>query len=335
MDKKKCSCDDFSKAKKIIDDMREKRRYCSIIGPTGPRGEIGATGPTGPRGAEGPVGPDGGATINVGLTETGDAGTEAIVSNVGTARDVVLNFKIPRGEMGLKGDKGDKGDIGPRGLPGEIGRSEVISIDETETVSPEEEASVLDDFENNVHHLTFYIPKGEKGEQGVKGDKGEQGIQGVAGATGPIGPKGDKGDPAGVAAYGERYSNNSQTFSLTADRETIIPLEQTGPAFFTNYNSTYAIEIRKFGAYFISYSLNIITSVDVNYEVSIRASGTRLPGSVIKGEGKANTLGSISGSFIFALVEDDEVTMVIKTDKNVDLMFGDGTNAIITLIKID
>lgn len=317
-DKNKCSCNNsYDKARKIIEDANKNIKICPIQGPTGPRGEIGPKGDRGEIGPTGPRGPNGGATVNVGITETGEAGTRAIVTNTGTDRDVILNFKIPRGETGIQGPKGDKGDIGPRGLPGEIGRSEMISIDETETVMPEEDASVLDDFENNIHHLTFYIPKGQKGEQGVQG---------------PIGPK---GEPNGVGAYGERYSRNSQRFNVTADRETIIPLEQTGPAFFTNFNSNYAIEIKKFGAYFISYSLNVVTSVDVNFEVSIQAGGIKFPSSVIKSEGKANNRTTLNGSFIFALAEGDEVTMVIKTDNDAEFIFGDDTNARLSVIKLD
>ena len=32
------------------------------------------------------------------MTETGDTGSEASVTNVGTNQDIVLNFKIPKGE---------------------------------------------------------------------------------------------------------------------------------------------------------------------------------------------------------------------------------------------
>lgn len=39
------------------------------------------------------------------------------------------------GDVGPKGEKGDKGDQGQRGFPGEIGISEVITIDGTETIS--------------------------------------------------------------------------------------------------------------------------------------------------------------------------------------------------------
>lgn len=72
-----------------------------------------------------------------------------------------------KGEKGEQGDKGEKGEQGPRGLPGEIGISQVITIDGTETIEPDEPAEVQDDFENNIHHLTFYIPKGEDGLDGI------------------------------------------------------------------------------------------------------------------------------------------------------------------------
>lgn len=374
-DKNKYSCNDnYDKAKKLIEETNKNIKICCIQGPTGTRGETGLQGEIGPKGDKGdigptgPRGPNGGATVNVGTTETSEAGTEAMVTNVGTDRDVVLNFKIPRGEVGIQGPPGEKGEQGPRGFPGEIGRSEAITIDATETINPDEEASVLDDFESNVHHLTFYIPKGQKGDIGPQGEKGEAGPQGPQGDIGPKGDKGEKGDtgpqgekgdagpegpkgeqgqqgiqgtqgpkgePNGIGAYGERYSRESQTFSVIADRETIIPLEQAGPAFFTEYDSSYAIEIRKFGAYYISYSLNVVTSVDVNYVVSVKASGVQFPSSVIKGEGKANTLTSLNGSFIFALAEGDEVTLVIKADKNADFTFGEYTNARLSVIKLD
>ena len=141
-------------------------------GPAGPQGPVGSQGPTGPTGAtglqgikgeKGERGIQGPSTISVGNTETVSSNMVAEVTNVGTKEDLVLNFKIPKGEKGEKGDQGEKGDIGPRGLPGEIGRTEHISIGETETIGPGEPAQVLDDFENMVHNLTFYIPKGENG----------------------------------------------------------------------------------------------------------------------------------------------------------------------------
>ena len=73
-------------------------------GPTGPTGATGAIGPTGPTGATGPTGPSGedgqAATVRVGTVTTGDPGTEAAVTNSGTAQDAVFDFTIPQGSSG-------------------------------------------------------------------------------------------------------------------------------------------------------------------------------------------------------------------------------------------
>lgn len=312
-----------------------------IPGEQGLKGEKGDTGPQGPQGEKGEQGPRGEAgptTIKVGTTETGDYGTDATVTNVGTAQDVILNFKIPKGE---KGEQGPKGDIGPQGLPGEIGISQAITIDGTETIEPDEPAEVQDDFDRNIHHLTFYIPKGEKGDIGPQGPQGIQGEQGVAGPPGeqgeegPTGPQGPKGAPNGIEAYGERYTNSTQRFNLTANRETIIPLETTGVAVLTDFDSTYAINIKKFGTYQINYFLNVATSVDTNYVVSIEASGTKLRSSDIKVQAKANTITQVNGSLLFGLAEGDEVTFVITSEQNTELIFDGTTGAKLTVIKLD
>ena len=57
-------------------------------------------------GTPGPRGRDGAGTVTVGTTTTGDAGTNASVTNTGTAQNAVLNFTIPRGETGATGPQG-------------------------------------------------------------------------------------------------------------------------------------------------------------------------------------------------------------------------------------
>lgn len=85
-------------------------------GPQGPQGDPGPQGEPGQDGAPGTAGaPGAAATITVGETTTGEAGTEAAVTNSGTTSAAVLNFTIPKG---AKGDKGEKGDPGPQGEPG-------------------------------------------------------------------------------------------------------------------------------------------------------------------------------------------------------------------------
>lgn len=46
-------------------------------------------------------------TTEIGATITGEPGTEALVTNSGTNRDAILNFTIPRGDKGEKGNTGD------------------------------------------------------------------------------------------------------------------------------------------------------------------------------------------------------------------------------------
>ena len=79
----------------------------NIKGPKGPAGEDGKTGPAGTDGKA--------ASIRVGEVQTGESGSQASVTNVGTENAAVLNFIIP------KGDKGDTGNIGPQGQPGAAG----------------------------------------------------------------------------------------------------------------------------------------------------------------------------------------------------------------------
>ena len=85
-------------------------------GNTGPQGPAGATGPQGPTGPEGAKGATGAAaTVQVGTTTTGNAGTEASVTNSGTTGAAVFNFVIPRGDTGAEGATGPQGPTGPTG----------------------------------------------------------------------------------------------------------------------------------------------------------------------------------------------------------------------------
>lgn len=108
-------------------------------------------------------------TVKVGTVETLATGEPATVENVGTKKDMILNFGLPRGDKGDKGDKGDSGEPfkyenfteeqlndlrGPQGIQG---------------------------------------PKGDRGEQGVKGDKGDRGERGADGKDGINGADGKDG----------------------------------------------------------------------------------------------------------------------------------------------
>lgn len=69
-----------------------------LQGIQGVQGVKGDTGAKGDRGATGAA-----ATIRIGTVTTGAPGSEAIVTNVGTANDAVFNFTLPRGAKGADG----------------------------------------------------------------------------------------------------------------------------------------------------------------------------------------------------------------------------------------
>ena len=63
----------------------------------------------------------GAASVTVGSTTTGNAGTNASVTDGDSGDDVVLNFTIPRGDPGQQGPQGTQGPQGPSGTVGTSG----------------------------------------------------------------------------------------------------------------------------------------------------------------------------------------------------------------------
>ena len=154
--------------RKIEEDSRFKPTCCCV--PPTPTGITGPTGPTGPQGDIGPTGPQGiAATVTVGTTTTGEAGTDAIVTNSGTLEDAILDFTIPAGITGPTGPQGEigptgpQGEIGPTGPAGEDAIDPTITIGTVTTGAPgtDAEASITGTAPNFILNLT--IPQGPTG----------------------------------------------------------------------------------------------------------------------------------------------------------------------------
>lgn len=98
-------------------------------------------------------GSGGGGTVSVQVasTTTGEPGTDAQVTNSGDSQNVKLNFVIPRGNPGAKGDTGDTPNL-------TIGTVQTLEPDQNAT------ASITGTTENPL--LNLGIPKGEKGDPG-------------------------------------------------------------------------------------------------------------------------------------------------------------------------
>jgi len=127
--------------------------------PKGEKGDKGDQGPAGADGAEGAPGADGAAaTITVGNVTTGEAGTDASVSNSGTENAAVLDFVIPRGADGA---------------PGADGAAATVTVGNVTTGEAGTNAQVTNSGTTNAAIFDFVIPKGEKGDKGDKGDQGD------------------------------------------------------------------------------------------------------------------------------------------------------------------
>ena len=120
-------------------------------------------------------------TLAVGTTTTGEAGTEAAVTDSGGVNNHIFDFIIPRGF------DGEIGPTGPTGPTGATGLTPNLTIGLVTTGAPGSAASatITGIAPNFILNLT--IPQGPTGPMGLTG------LPGVPGATGPTGPTGPRG----------------------------------------------------------------------------------------------------------------------------------------------
>lgn len=157
----------------------------------------GVQGPQGVPGAKGETGA--GATVKVHSTITGDPGTDARVTNVGTLTDADLDFQIPAGRQGAPGrtgatgPQGPQGEMGPQGVQGARGPQGPAGLGLTFR-------GVLDSQDK--------LPKtGEQGDywmiQGHAWIWGGASWVDAGDLVGPQGPTGTKGDQGPTGPKGE------------------------------------------------------------------------------------------------------------------------------------
>lgn len=123
-----------------------------ILNFTIPRGDKGDQGDPGAQGIPGTAGAA--ATINVGTTTTGAAGSSASVTNSGTTSAAVFNFTIPRGDQGIQG------------VPGTSGAAATVTVGTTTTGAPGTNAIVTNSGTSSAAILNFTIPRGDTGSGG-------------------------------------------------------------------------------------------------------------------------------------------------------------------------
>ena len=98
-------------------------------------------------------GPEGkAATVAVGKTDTGVAGSSAKVTNVGSANAAVFDFVIPQGAAGTNGTNG---------------AAATIAVGTTTTLTPGSSATVSNGGSSSAAVFNFGIPQGAAGADGV------------------------------------------------------------------------------------------------------------------------------------------------------------------------
>ncbi len=160
----------------------------SSKGAQGAQGEAGKDGVNGTDGVDGKDGKDGAAaTIQVGTVTTGAAGSEAVVTNVGTANAAILNFTIPRGAQGERGIQGETGAAGKDGAngrdgaDGKDGAAATVTVGQVTTLPAGSQATVTNSGTENAAVLNFAIPQGAQGAAGTDGTNGANGADGADG----------------------------------------------------------------------------------------------------------------------------------------------------------
>ena len=111
------------------------------------------------------------ATITVGSTTTGAAGTNASVVNSGTSSAAVFDFTIPRGADGQDGQDGQDG---------ADGQAATITVGSTTTGAAGTNASVVNSGTSSAAVLDFTIPRGADGQNGQDGTDGTDGFSPIA-----------------------------------------------------------------------------------------------------------------------------------------------------------
>lgn len=136
-------------------------------------------------------------SISIGTTTTGEAGTDASVSNSGTATNMILNFTIPKGANGQDGQDGADGANGADGEDGitpHIGENGNWFLGEEDTGKPSRGI------------------QGEQGQAGQPGSDGEDGQDGVGFTTAS----------AGTPTQSDGYTVTPITFNKTDGSNVVV-----------------------------------------------------------------------------------------------------------------
>ena len=265
----------------ILEEGKKCKDKLQVVGPTGP------TGPAGP------------ATITVGNTTTGDPGTIASVTNVGTNENAILNFTIPAGVQGATGPAGPTGPTGPRGLTGPQGS------------------------------IGLQGPAGPTGPTGPAGAQGAQGVQGVQGPAGPTGPTGPS-----LSTFGRKYDNATNSLSLEANIDQNVALGSTGPTNNVTTATQNTLTITQNGVYLVEYFFSGSSSVNTELTLEVKQNSVPIGSTTIEKNVTASTETDFVGSTINSFSAGDEIGLTLQSSQAATITPASGTNAYLNITRL-
>ena len=265
----------------ILGEGKKCKDKLQVVGPTGP------TGPAGP------------ATITVGNTTTGDPGTRASVTNVGTNENAILNFTIPAGVQGTTGPEGPTGPTGPRGLTGPQGS------------------------------IGLQGPAGPTGPTGPAGAQGAQGVQGVQGPAGPTGPTGPS-----LSTFGRKYDNATNSLSLEANIAQNVALGSTGPTNNVTTATQNTLTITQNGVYLVEYFFSGSSSVNTELTLEVKQNSVPIGSTTIEKNVTASTETDFVGSTINSFSAGDEIGLTLQSSQAATITPASGTNAYLNITRL-
>lgn len=107
------------------------------------------------------------------------------------------------------------------------------------------------------------------------------------------------------------------------------------PSLNVTYTPTNAITVTDAGTYKIDYFLNASVAIGTTLTMAVQSNGTNIPGATISRVLAVGTDSIYSGSIVVDLPAAAVITMVLSALLAVGVTLGTGTNAILTVTRLD
>ena len=293
------------------------------------------------------------ATVTVGTTTTGSAGSSASVVNSGSYSEAVLDFTVPRGDTGATGPAGPTGATGATGPAGATGPQGVQGIQgiqgeigATGSQGVQGAAGVSVDIQGSLASYSLLPATPAPGDAYIIGGllyfydgtawpadgagvpfQGPQGIQGIQGEIGPTGPQGVQGiqGVAGADASVAAATTAASSKSTPVDAD-VLPLADSAASFglkkLTWANLKANVWQRSIVA--VSGSTTLGAAPNTDYIAFVSSGGApTLPsavGNTSRYSIKNNHTANITVSTTSSQTIDGTTTIVLAPEESVDLV---------------